>query len=239
MSLPVTTLYSEITRIQQAKADLRDALDSKGVTVDKDATIDTYAKSISEIPSGGEGRLIIWYTTSDGSLITPDDYAVDASSNYFKDSIVSNTYSNGQGVIVFKDGVTDVPARAFCRGCGKMTSIRFSKDLTSIGRNYTSTSENSLTFDDDADIAQGNGAALSSIYFEGTTVPEIAGKHNFGCIPWLGSCTIYVPESAFYDYAGWTTDSSKVKFSRYADASEYGEPKVTISLGVDPQTQSQ
>ena len=53
------SLYSEIERLTQAKVDLRDALDAKGVTVDKDATIDTYAKSISEIPTGSDGRLII------------------------------------------------------------------------------------------------------------------------------------------------------------------------------------
>lgn len=232
------SLYTQIQRISQAKVDLKDALDAKGVTIDEAATIDTYAEAISEIPTGGDGRLIIWYTTTDNSLITPDQYAVDKNNHYFIDSIVSNTYSNGQGVIVFKDGVTDIPARAFCRSCGKMTSIRFSKDLTSIGSNYTNNSENVLTFDDDADISQIEGN-LTSITFEGTTVPAINGKHNFGCIPWLGSCTIYVPNSAFYDYAGWMADSNKVKFSRYADASEYGEPKVTLSLGVDPQTQSQ
>lgn len=66
--------------------------------------------------------------------------------------------------------------------------------------NYTNQSENSFTFDDDADVSQTNGN-LTEIFFEGTTVPEIYGKHNFGCIPWMGECTIYVPAEAYDDYA--------------------------------------
>ena len=60
MSLPERTLYSEISRIQKAKDDLRDAFDEKGLEVDKDATIDTYAHLVYNMPTGGgDGRLII------------------------------------------------------------------------------------------------------------------------------------------------------------------------------------
>lgn len=224
------SIWSEIERITQAKDDIKGALEAKGATISAADTIDTYADAISEIPTGGDGRLIIWYTTTDNSLITPDEYAIDKDSNNFIDSIVSNTYSNGQGVIVFKDGVTDIPARAFCRGCGKMTSIRFSKDLKTIGMNYTNQSENSFTFDDDADVSQTNGN-LTEIFFEGTTVPEIYGKHNFGCIPWMGECTIYVPAEAYDDYAAadWNTTEVR-KITRYADSVEYGTPKAVLSL---------
>ena len=96
--------------------------------------------------------------------------------------------------------------------------------------NYTNQSENSFTFDDDADVSQTNGN-LTEIFFEGTTVPEIYGKHNFGCIPWMGECTIYVPHEAYDDYADADWNNTEVrKITRYADAAEYGTPKATLSL---------
>lgn len=46
------TLSSEIARLTQAKADIKAAIEAKGVTVG-DGTIDTYASKIGEISSGG------------------------------------------------------------------------------------------------------------------------------------------------------------------------------------------
>lgn len=48
------SIASEITRIQEAKEDIKDAIEAKGVTVG-DVTIDNYASKIAQIPSGGGG----------------------------------------------------------------------------------------------------------------------------------------------------------------------------------------
>lgn len=48
------TLSSEIARLTQAKADIKAAIEAKGVTVGS-GTIDTYAEKIGEISSGGSG----------------------------------------------------------------------------------------------------------------------------------------------------------------------------------------
>lgn len=49
------SIASEITRLQTAKADIKDAIEVKGVTVPSNASIDTYYDYIDQIPSGGGG----------------------------------------------------------------------------------------------------------------------------------------------------------------------------------------
>lgn len=51
------SIASEISRIQQAKADLKTAIEAKGVTVPSSATIDTYDDYVSQITGGGGGYL--------------------------------------------------------------------------------------------------------------------------------------------------------------------------------------
>ena len=47
------SIATEITRIQQAKADIKTAIEAKGVTVPSSATIDTYDDYVSQISGGG------------------------------------------------------------------------------------------------------------------------------------------------------------------------------------------
>ena len=46
------SIASEISRIQTAKADIKSAIESKGVTVPSDAKIDAYAPLIQAIEGG-------------------------------------------------------------------------------------------------------------------------------------------------------------------------------------------
>lgn len=48
------SIASEITRLQQAKADIKTAIENKGVTIPSDATIDVYDDYIDSISGGGE-----------------------------------------------------------------------------------------------------------------------------------------------------------------------------------------
>lgn len=50
------SIASEISRLQQAKADIKSAIEGKGVTVPSDATLDAYDGYIDDIPSGGGGN---------------------------------------------------------------------------------------------------------------------------------------------------------------------------------------
>lgn len=54
ITLEPLTLSDEIARLTQAKADIKAAIEAKGVTVGS-GTIDTYASKIGEISSGGSG----------------------------------------------------------------------------------------------------------------------------------------------------------------------------------------
>ena len=49
------SIASEITRIQGAKADLKTAIEAKGVTVGN-GLIDTYADKVAQISGGGGGN---------------------------------------------------------------------------------------------------------------------------------------------------------------------------------------
>lgn len=68
------SIASEITRLQQAKADIKSAIEGKGVTVPSDATLDAYDGYIDDIPSGGGGdealKKLIEGTAQD--LVIPD-----------------------------------------------------------------------------------------------------------------------------------------------------------------------
>ena len=69
-------------------------------------------------PIGGSGDTnIIYYTSSDNQIVTPYD-----SSAFGNASIVSNTYNNGVGTIIFNNPVTIIDSVAF-ENCSTLTSI--------------------------------------------------------------------------------------------------------------------
>lgn len=67
----------------------------------------------------------IRYTSSDGKIVTPYTSVCDA-------NVISNHYSDGQGVITFDGPVTKINDYAFFT-CGTLTSITIPEGVTSIG----------------------------------------------------------------------------------------------------------
>lgn len=105
----------------------------------KKANIDTYATFPA--PSNQ-----IWYTSTDGEVITP--YDPDA----FGANIISNTYSDGKGIITFDDDVTNIANWAFYE-CSKLRTIVFPESVVTIG--YS--------------VLNGNTNLISVLFPEGVT----------------------------------------------------------------------
>ena len=68
----------------------------------------------------------IWYTSVDGNIVEPYD------SSAFDANIVSNTYTNGKGVIIFDGDVTTIGNSAF-HDCTSLTSVNIPDSVTTIG----------------------------------------------------------------------------------------------------------
>ena len=68
----------------------------------------------------------IWYTSVDGNIVEPYD------SSAFGANILSNTYTNGKGVIKFDGDVTTIGEGAFS-DCASLTSVNIPDSVTAIG----------------------------------------------------------------------------------------------------------
>ena len=84
-----------------------------------------YADRIQSM-DGEQPNNEIWYTSRDGNVVEP--YKTDV----FGANIVSNTYSNGKGIILFDGNVTSVGEFAF-NDCKQLTAMWLPSTVTSIG----------------------------------------------------------------------------------------------------------
>lgn len=63
------SVASEITRLQNAKADLKTAIEGKGVTVSSSTKLDGYADLVDSIQQGGGGDDDNWYLFGRRSIV--------------------------------------------------------------------------------------------------------------------------------------------------------------------------
>ena len=105
--------------------------------------ISTVVKVTQYKLSESERSKLILYTSSDAKIVKPNN------ANDFGATIVSNTYENGKGVIMFDAPVTSIGDRAFYE-CTSLTSVTISDSVTSIGEDafYGCTSLTKITIPD-------------------------------------------------------------------------------------------
>ena len=128
----------------------------------------------------------IWYTSTDGEVVTPFWEIDEEGNSVFNANIISNTYENGKGVITFDSDVTSIGYGAFAMRTN-LKSIIIPNSVTVIGDsalayNETLTSvilPESLTF-----IGEEAFCGCSSL--ETITIPnsvvEIEGSAFYECI---------------------------------------------------------
>ena len=113
----------------------------------------------------------IYYTTSDNRPIELD--------TSLENMEVSNTYSNGQGVLVFEDIVTEIESYTFYY-CENLTSLKIPDSVTKIG-----------------DFAFSGCSSLTSVYCKAITPPT--GGYNMFHNNASGR-KIYVPTNSVNAY---------------------------------------
>ena len=119
----------------------------------------------------------IWYTSTDERNVIPNNKKA------FGAHLISNTYENGKGVIVFDGNVTSIARDAF-RWCACLVSITIPESVTSIGESAfrDCTSLTSITIPDSVTLIE-KGAFKGCDALECITIPDSVTK---------------IGESAFY-----------------------------------------
>ena len=234
----MATIAENLSRIQSAKADIKTAIEAKGVTVPSSATIDTYSTYVSQISGGGGGITM----PSNLSAATLNDYGLltSAAIKSGVTSIGSYAFSNCKSLssIEIPDSVTSIGSNAFSY-CSSLSSCTISSGVTSIGSNAFSycSSFSSIEIPDSVtsigNNAFSNCTSLSSCTI-GSGVTSIGGQAFYNCSslssvtvlattpPTLGSsvfnntnnCPIYVPSQsvdAYKSATNWSTYASRIQ----------------------------
>ncbi len=166
--------------------------------VNQGVAVEEAKESIPEIPNNE-----IWYTTSDGNAIvlsiTPSN-------------LVSNTYVDGKGVMLFNGDVTNILANQF-KNDANLSSIIIPNSVTSIGTSaFSGSGLKSVVIGEGVkyidDYAFNNCYNLVEIYLKSVTPPSIDTVDTFGTFKYNTSKKMYVPVasvSAYTSANNWST----------------------------------
>ena len=182
---------------------------------------------------------MIWYTSTDGQVVTPCSYDPTGAGRFpdprdvFGAGIVSNTYADGKGVIVFDGELTGVGDNAFIY-CSNLASIELPKSVTSIGTAAFSGCGNltSVTLHEGL-VSIGNAAfrrcsGLESIVIPGsvTSIGELA----FADCPGLMSMEVK-SSNTVYSSEGCNAIFEKSTLTLIAGCASTDFPEGVIAIG--------
>ena len=217
------SIATEISRIQQAKADIKSSIEAKGVTVPSAALIDDYSDYVDAIQTGGGGGTKIAVSKDVSNYtggatfnflaqITDVNWpsgitSIDGFAFYHCTSLTSVTIPNsvtsigneafhhctGLKSITIPSGVTTINQYVF-DNCNGLTSITIPSGVTYIDR-----------------YAFNNCWRLASIIVEATTPPTLAKSNAFTN---TNNCPIYVPAESVDTYKAasqWSSLASRIQ----------------------------
>lgn len=200
-----TTINDELTRIENAKADIATAIGNKGVTVPANAKIDDFADLIDAIQTGGgrpnlQSKSVSITTNGTTNVVADSGYdglssvEVNVSvESYF--SLFKNLLEDNLTDAVIPDGITEIRNHAL-RGLSTMTTLTIPNSVTSLGQYAVYDNDNLITVNGGTGlISLGNycfyGCAnLKNVYLKSI---EIIGGYSFDSCAALTS--IVLPSS--------------------------------------------
>ena len=201
----MATIAENLERIQQAKADIKSAIEAKGVTVPSSATIDTYDDYVAQISGGGAAtpsNLDAWTYDSFGKITSAAIRSGVTSLDYY-----NGFYSCGSlSSVTIPNSVTSIGNDAFYQ-CIGLTSVTIPDSVTTLGQAfaYCSSLESITIGSGITSIAGGAFAnsALNNITINATTPPN-GGSADYGIFAETpiaaGDGWIYVPEESVDAY---------------------------------------
>ena len=202
------SIATELTRIQTAKADIKSAIEAKGVTVPGSALIDEYDTYIAQISGGGSSDAL-------RDLIEMDITELNIPDGTTKIGKFALYLCRSLTTVTMPDSVTIIDTAAFS-GCNSLTSINIPDSVTSIGENafYQCSSLTSVTIPSSVNSIDIGAfqycTSLTSVTVESTTPPTL-GNNAFNQ---SNNVVIYVPASAVETYkaaSGWSTYASRIE----------------------------
>ena len=124
------SIATEISRLQTAKADIKTAIEAKGVIVPSNATLDTYDTYVSQISGGGGINYLEQYAK--GGLtgaITSAQLGTNMSSHMIDNLLASQ--NSITSVDLTGTGAIRI-ASSFCRYCSNLTSVTIPSTVAEI-----------------------------------------------------------------------------------------------------------
>lgn len=169
------SLYSEIERISQAKADLKDALEAKGATIDEGATLDSYVEVVDDL-SGDTGKEMI---ERDASVMVIDDTVTKIGDYAF----YHNTALTGISMNSDNSQLKSIGDHAF-DNCSNLTTVQFNgQPILWYGSSVFHNCNKLTSFESPLNLAGSidvpNDASMAEM--------NLYGSVNFGFAYYLGS----------------------------------------------------
>lgn len=128
------SIASEISRLQTAKADIKTAIEAKGVTVPSNAKLDTYDTYVSQISGGGGTNYLAQYARKGlTGAITSAQLGTNIGWNmprYFLDNQYDITSVDLTGTN------TAEITNGFCNNCWSLASITIPSTVSKIGSDF-------------------------------------------------------------------------------------------------------